>query len=175
MRSRRRWLDLLAAAAFASIAAVAAATGGQASVTPSHHPVLRTAGREIFKVNHSDTSTLHFLPQDVTVRQGDTLTLVHGDGTHDPHTVSIVAAGELPTGGECAACEKVQKAQFPHGPQGPPQPVVNVGRPGLDAPGDSVLWIGGQMRVKVTAAPGTILHYFCAVHPWMQGTIHVIR
>jgi plastocyanin len=27
--------------------------------------------------------------------------------------------------------------------------------------------------IVVTAAPGTVLHYYCTLHPWMQGTITV--
>jgi plastocyanin len=43
--------------------------------------------------------------------------------------------------------------------------------------GDSTL-IGvapkpNQRTIVVTAAPGTVLHYFCTFHPWMQATIVV--
>jgi plastocyanin len=30
-----------------------------------------------------------------------------------------------------------------------------------------------SITIKVTAKPGTTLHFFCAVHPWMQGKIVV--
>jgi hypothetical protein len=29
--------------------------------------------------------------------------------------------------------------------------------------------------IVVTAPPGTVLHYYCTFHPWMQGTILVTR
>jgi plastocyanin len=43
--------------------------------------------------------------------------------------------------------------------------------------GDSTL-IGvapkpNERTIVVTAAPGTVLHYFCTIHPWMQATIVV--
>jgi hypothetical protein len=28
---------------------------------------------------------------------------------------------------------------------------------------------GSTVTFKVTARPGTILNFICAVHPWMQG------
>ena len=52
---------------------------------------------------------------------------------------------------------------------------MNAGKPGFDRPGDSIVWMSGNVSVKVTAAAGTVLHYFCAVHPWMQGTITVVK
>jgi plastocyanin len=153
------------------VAATAAAVGSAAGGT-----VVRTEGREILRANESGTYTMHFAPETVTVHSGGTVTFVHGDSTHDPHTITIVAARELPTRIDpCRACEKAQQAHFPQGPQGPPTPVVNVGRPGLDAPGDSVLWMSGRVKVKVSAPAGTVLRYFCAVHPWMQGTIRVVH
>jgi plastocyanin len=32
---------------------------------------------------------------------------------------------------------------------------------------------GETFKQEVTAEPGTVLHYFCAVHPFMQGEITV--
>ena len=53
--------------------------------------------------------------------------------------------------------------------------MVNVGRPGLDQPGDSLLIDAEQpvTRARVTADPGTTLHFICAIHPWMQGKLKV--
>jgi plastocyanin len=31
-----------------------------------------------------------------------------------------------------------------------------------------------QRTIRVTAAPG-LYHYYCTIHPWMQGTIRVVR
>jgi hypothetical protein len=30
-----------------------------------------------------------------------------------------------------------------------------------------------SISIKVTAPAGTTLHFICAVHPWMQGTLKV--
>jgi hypothetical protein len=50
-----------------------------------------------------------------------------------------------------------------------------VGPPGLDQPGDSLLIDAEQpvTRARVTAAPGTTLHFICVIHPWMQGKLKV--
>jgi hypothetical protein len=68
-------------------------------------------------------------------------------------------------------------------PNAPPGPnndivhwVVDKGQAGLDEPGDSIAIEGPKHKsisIKVTAAAGTTLHFMCAVHPWMQGTIKV--
>ncbi|MCW3028843.1 MAG: hypothetical protein JWN81_2054 [Solirubrobacterales bacterium] len=55
----------------------------------------------------------------------------------------------------------------------PPVQLVNVGASGFDTPGDSVI-IGPKERgapvsFKVTARPGTILHFICVFHPWFRG------
>jgi plastocyanin len=58
--------------------------------------------------------------------------------------------------------------------------LVDVGQTGFDtmgtktAPGDSIyLAPKATVSFKVTAKKGSELHYFCAIHPWMQGTITV--
>jgi alpha-beta hydrolase superfamily lysophospholipase len=33
---------------------------------------------------------------------------------------------------------------------------------------------GGSRTIVITAAPGTMLHYICTIHPWMQATIIVL-
>jgi plastocyanin len=51
------------------------------------------------------------------------------------------------------------------------------GSAGLSETGDSIAVQSGgphnSITIKVTAKPGTTLHFFCAVHPWMQGKIVV--
>jgi plastocyanin len=60
-----------------------------------------------------------------------------------------------------------------HGGVPPTTPVVNVGRPGLDASGDSIfLPPNSSVSAQVTANAG-VLHYICIIHPWMQGKITV--
>jgi len=51
---------------------------------------------------------------------------------------------------------------------------VNVGQPGLDQPGDSLLILDGQtIGATISASAGTNLFYLCAIHPWMQGQLRV--
>jgi hypothetical protein len=41
--------------------------------------------------------------------------------------------------------------------------------------GDSVVILPGQtIQLKITAQPGTVLHYMCVFHAWMQGEIIVV-
>ena len=49
------------------------------------------------------------------------------------------------------------------------------GAPGFGTVGDSVALTSKRTSItfKVTAKPGTTLHFVCAIHPWMQGTIKV--
>jgi hypothetical protein len=48
-------------------------------------------------------------------------------------------------------------------------------RPGQQPEGDSLLIDAEQpvTRARVTAAPGTTLHFICVIHPWMQGKLRV--
>ena len=44
----------------------------------------------------------------------------------------------------------------------------------FDSPGDSMLFFpGGSVSAQINSPAGTTLFYFCAIHPWMQGTINV--
>ena len=56
-------------------------------------------------------------------------------------------------------------------------PVVDVGAPGFNEPGDSLFFVAEEpfntISAQVTAPAGTTLKYLCAIHPWMQGTITV--
>ncbi|HXQ91514.1 MAG TPA: hypothetical protein VN739_00805 [Nitrososphaerales archaeon] len=52
--------------------------------------------------------------------------------------------------------------------------------PGMSTPftsttnGDSLILFGGQsISVQITAPAGTVLHFMCVIHPWMQGEIIV--
>ena len=93
--------------------------------------------------------------------------------------VAVPAALALGSVGGIAA----QHAHFPHNGQ----PVVEVDTdsiPGLSAPGDSLLLCPnpnpqqkscgkGSVSWIVSAPAGSTLYFFCAIHAWMQGVIHV--
>ena len=110
-----------------------------------------------------------------------------------PHTFSLVAPKVLPTKKkQIKACEKklkgicgsvvkwhdvdLQTGQIGENP-------VEVGKQGWDRQGNlkrkGDSWVaerkGATFSRKVTAKPGKTLHFFCAVHPFMQGEIEVVE
>jgi plastocyanin len=179
MRSRNSRRALLAAALGAAslgAAGSALASGGKG---PAKAKVL-IEGEESIKPNTYYKSTVHFEAGTVTIRSGGTVTLMNK--TTDAHTLSLVKASQRPRTfrqlENCAVCQAIVKS---HGlsTEGPPQQgpppirVVDVGSPGFDTPGDSVIigprGRGGPVTFKVTARPGTTLYFMCAIHAWMQG------
>jgi plastocyanin len=136
-------------------------------------------GGESFKPNGYIKDSMHFVAGTVSVRSGATVTLTNA--TSDEHTLSIVKSSQLPrTVGQlenCAVCGEIAKSHGvnPSAPPSGPPPIllVNTGAPGFNQPGDSIIigpkGHGGQVTFKVTAAPGTVLSFMCAIHPWMQG------
>jgi plastocyanin len=141
-------------------------------------------GDESFKPNVVLTNTFRFEPGTVTVRSGGTVTMTNT--TTDAHSLSIVKASQVPRTinqlHSCSVCEAILKEHGinfegppTHGP--PPHLVVNAGAAGFDTPGDSVVigpkGKGGPVTFKITARPGTTLHFMCAFHAWMQGRILV--
>jgi plastocyanin len=172
----RRVLTAVALGAVLATGSSALAAGGGA---PAKAKIVIKGGPS-FKANAYFKETLHFVAGTVTVRSGATVTLTNT--TSDPHTLSIVKASQQPhTIGQlenCEVCGSIAKAHGlnPNGPPAsgpPPIPVVNVGAPGFDQPGDSIIigpkGRGGPVTFKVTAKPGTTLYFMCAIHPWMQG------
>jgi plastocyanin len=142
---------------------------------------VKVRGTERFRPNQRLYSNFRFVPGQFRVHSGDTVTWVDADGSADaPHSVTIVEEAALPVSfpdnlfcfDPGAACSTALAGHFP--PNLPPVPVLEAGQPGLDAPGDSLLLLpGGSASAVVSAPAGTTLHYLCAFHPWMQGTIKV--
>ena len=132
---------------------------------------VRTTGDERVVLNAMVQATLRFTPGMIKVASGDEVTWTYDDSSGAPHTVTVVANPPGPSLGEIFACAECAAAMAAHGALGP---VVDVGDPGLDQPGDSLLFFPGQsVSAAVTAPPGATLQYLCAIHPWMQGTIQV--
>ena len=132
----------------------------------------------------------HF-PARFAVRSHGTVTWnnVSGQG----HTISKVEFADIPQGRSCPDCNVIFAAHFPNGPNKPPVIQLDDGKPksgsGLltfdmaaepNHAGDSTL-IGGpqqppalrSMTVRVMAPAGSVIFYFCALHPYMHGTITV--
>jgi plastocyanin len=151
--------------------ALAATVALSASASPT---TVATRGDEKFVPNAMVQSTLRFSPGMVNASTGQILTWTHDDMTEAPHTVTIVDQADLPTTleevFECPACLAALDAHL----SGGLNPVVDVGAPGLDQPGDSLLFFHGEsISAEVSAPAGTTLYYLCALHPWMQGSITV--
>jgi hypothetical protein len=60
---------------------------------------------------------------------------------------------------------------------------AKAGKPGWDTEGslskNGDVWFTGEkpgtsFTQRVTAAPGTTIHFMCAIHPWMHGSIEVL-
>jgi plastocyanin len=146
------------------------------STSASSGRTVRVTGQEQFVPNVKVMATLRFAPGPITVRSGETVTWV--SDTDEPHTMSVVAAGDLPSSIDevfvCGVCNAFLAGHFPNGFNNPPVPVLNAGSPGFDAIGDSILIApDGTASTTISAPGGSTLHYLCAIHPWMQGSITV--
>lgn len=133
-----------------------------------------------------------------TVRQGQELQIVNNTSPRKvgPHTFSLVQKrllpsirkNELKTGTNCFTRGVCGEIAFSHeydpSTNRVGKPVVEVGTRGWDRHfvlnkrfGDS--WYTDEKHTrntrKVSAQPGTTLFYICAVHPWMQGKIKVVK
>jgi plastocyanin len=127
-------------------------------------------------------NNFHFQPKNISVSSGSIVRWVDNDeDADDPHTVTIADQADLPQtieeGDACFApgglCIQTLEAHDPGLDEVPP---FNVGGPGLDARGDSLLFGGPfdqAVEAQVTAPAGTTLYYLCVIHPWMQGSIKV--
>jgi plastocyanin len=176
----RRKLTWLAVPALAVLAAAVLVVPAVAGSKPANATQAAVGGVK-FVPNRSIADTMHFKTDNVSIRQGGTLTLV--DKTKQPHSFSLVKKSEVPRRAAAVdACfEKgpCGKLAVEHGAinpdtgeeQDPTTPLVNAGKAGFNQPGDSVLIPpGGRAKVKVTS--GQPLYYICAIHPWMLGAIN---
>jgi plastocyanin len=134
--------------------------------------------------NRSITDSMHFKQDVVTIKTGGKITLI--DKTKAPHSWSVVKRGQVPANlrqmdacyskGPCGSLAVDHGAVNPDTgeDQEPTTPLVDVGKAGFNAPGDSVLIPpGGKTRVKITAPAGSTLNMICIIHPWMQNKLKV--
>jgi plastocyanin len=156
---------------------LAVVTGVGAGASPD---TVAARGGEQFVPNAMIQSTFHFSPGKVNAVTGQDLTWVDKDRVGEPHTATIVEEADLPTSlAEVFGCQEQGQpcgdALAGHFPPGdPPVPVIDVGAPGIDSPGDSLLFFpDGSISGTISAPAGTTLFYLCALHPWMQGSITV--
>jgi hypothetical protein len=173
---RRAFFGALLALAALVVAGSALAAGGKG---PAKAKVV-IKGEESIVPNTYLKISFRFDPGPVPIRSGGTVTLTNL--TRDGHSLSIVKPSQVPHTAKqmenCRACAEIAKAhginfEGPPAPGPPPVRLVDVGAPGFDTPGDSVVigpkGRGGPVTFKVTARPGTTLNFICIFHPWMQG------
>jgi hypothetical protein len=179
----------MAAAALAVGGTVTAVAVGQTS--PPATVRISTPETTTYKLNQFAQIGLRWNENTYTISSGGTLSF-NNLQTDEPHTFSVVTPSQLPTTtaqiNNCMAlppalpkyapCANLYKAHAPNAQgTGVAHPVVNTGKTGIDGPGDSVFippkGAGPQPTIKVTAAKGTTLSFFCLVHPWMQAKLQV--
>jgi plastocyanin len=168
-----------------AITMVAVATLSAGKVSAEDEKKVDIKGLESFESNALFLSNLRFASENIKVEKGDTVTWKDDALTTVPHTITIVDPEVVPvdfaTAYICLWDKGILGADGPclqfmdaHGGVPPTTPVVDVGGKGLDTSGDSIfLPPSGSISARITAAPGTALHYICIIHPWMQGTITV--
>jgi plastocyanin len=150
---------------------------------------IRISGGTVFKPGKFIKDTVHF-NANTTAKSGSTVKVVNkGSVSAGPHTVTLLKPSAMPkTLKKAELCFQMQGAcaplaaahQLDPETQEPTVPLYNAGAEGFDTlgdektAGDSVFFAPGQgTSFKVTAKKGSVLPYFCAVHPWMQGKITV--
>ena len=170
--------------ALGALAALALAAPALAASKPKPNTI-ETHGVAKIKINEYMQDGQRFVPGDITVKSGATVTLINKSADGAPHSLSLLAKSALPKTVaaimRCPACGPLLAAHQADPNTGVVKvPLVDVGQPGFDTmgtkttAGDSIfLPPKGKVTFKVTAKKGSKLTYFCAVHPWMQGTITV--
>jgi plastocyanin len=172
----------------AGVVAVLAGSAGSglALASSGGDQTIKTIAQDKVVINKYIQSGDRFAPGTIRVKSGATLRFTYGTPEQEPHTLTIVPPAQLPkTVRQVENCRACQIYATPHlkNPKAPPDqnnPIVhwtlNKGQPGLDTVGDSLAIQPGahkSISAIVSAPAGTTLHFVCAVHPWMQGTIVV--
>ena len=168
-----------------ALAAVAALAVAAPALAAPKANTIEAQGTSKVKINEYIQDGQKFVPGDITVKSGATITLRNKSKDGAPHSLSLLKKSALPKTAaqvmQCPACGPLLAAHQADPNTGEVKvAVVDVGQPGFDTEGtkstagDSLfLPPKGKVTFKVTAKKGTKLSYFCAVHPWMQGTITV--
>lgn len=169
----------LALAAAVTLVALTAASGNAGNGTE-----VEARGGFEFEPNEVIEGTLQWHDGDIEITSGDYLTIAdHDDLPGEPHIFTIVNENEKPQtveelfSGVCTTCNS---ALIQHDTNGNQQAdpgdvfLIDVGAPGFNEVGDSVVVPDGQKTsIQVTAPPGTTLHFICPIHNEMQGVMKV--
>jgi hypothetical protein len=178
-------------------ALVAAATAVAALLTifaPGLAGAETTAETAVATINIEETKPFspHFVGPK-TVIAGETLRIVNKTPVKKmgPHTFSLVEASTLPKTPSARKhcftpdhiCMSIAKW---HGVKGNGPPTKNpakAGLPGWDQEGSLTengdSWFTGSKKGAsyeqvVSAEAGETIHFMCAIHPWMQGSVKVV-
>lgn len=185
--SRARLRALVLVATTAALALAISGAVSTAAVTPTGNTAV--ISMELTK------GKLKFVgPKTVTA--GDQLEIVSDTNPKQvgPHTFSLVTKGSLPKTRKaqqsCFSPKKICLAIAKwHGFNPKTEKItrnlVKAGPAGWSTMGDATgktgdSWFSGEKKKgthvsqQVTAEPGTVLHYLCAVHPEMQGEVEVL-
>jgi hypothetical protein len=179
----------LTALAAVGVCGIAVATAGAAGRTA----VIKTKGGDKFVPNPAnppnklDVDNLQWAPGVIKVRSGQSLKLVYSDKSSEPHVLLIAKPRDVPKSNNfnpgANAAIRLASGALLNDPTNPEAGFkafkANFGKDGLNQEGDSLVILpGGPHKTAtwfVSAKAGTTLHYFCAVHPWMQGEIKVVK
>jgi plastocyanin len=156
-----------------------------ATAKPSSKATITIKGGSSFKPNKYLQLNDAYVPGTIAIASGGTITIKNTDT--DGHSLSLVKKSDVPRTiqqvNNCLVCGPLFQAHGinPNGPPPtgpPPHPVVNVGAPGFDKPGDSILVApkgrpSSKVSFKVTAKRGSTLYFICILHPWMEGKLLV--
>jgi plastocyanin len=178
-----RLLAAAAAAAAITVVGVAGSATASSSAHKAHATVIkmRQDGKELFFDG----------PESVAAGTVLKIKNTTDPAAIGPHTFSLAKEKELPTDpadikacakkfkGICGAVIKWHHVDLQTGDIGVNP--VEAGGKGWDKEGSEKVkgdsWVaekeGSTFKQEVTAEPGTVLHYICAVHPEMQGSITV--
>jgi plastocyanin len=172
----------------AAVAAVAAFGVAAAPAAAAKKNEIRVVGGVKMKAGKWVKDDQRFKAMATTVKSGATVNVVNKTKM-DPHTISFIEKKYLPKSlfEENPVFGPLMAAhQAPEGEGEPGVLVVDDGAADTNdvlevdtlgnetTAGDSIFFAPGQnVSFKVTAAKGSTLPYFCAIHPWMQGKIKV--
>ena len=184
-RARLRALVLVATTALLALAISGAVS--TAAVTP-------TGNTAVVSIELTKGKLKFVGPKTVTA--GDQLEILSKTNPKQvgPHTFSLVTKGSLPKTRKaqqsCFSPKKICLAIAKwHGFNPKTEKItknlVKAGPAGWSTMGDATgktgdSWFSGESKKgthvsqQVTAEPGTVLHYLCAVHPEMQGEVEVV-
>jgi len=178
------------------LAAIATALAALVIVTPGFAGAETTVATEPLAATIDIKEVKEYTPRFVgpkTVTEGETLRIVNQTSAKKmgPHTFSLVEASVLPktppARKHCFTpnhiCMAIAKW---HGVKGNGPPTINPAEAGaegwdtegnLTEKGDS--WFtgskkGASFEQVVSAKAGETIHFMCAIHPWMHGSVKVV-